>query len=373
MKFSINKNIILEQLQYVSKAISPKNIINILNGIKFELDSKGLSLTASDSNLTIKASIDKEKIESIDKVGSIIVSNKSLLDIIKAMPEDIIKFEVEDGLRIKITSGECEFNLNCLNSLDYPDIDMSDNKTHIDIKAETLKKMIKQTIFAVSVQESRPLLMGINIKVNENILECTATDSYRLAKKTITLDSAYDEVVDIVIPASNIGELEKIISDESKNVEMHIFDKKILFKYENILFQSNLLEGTYPNTSSFIPVDFEHIVNVNLNNYYASINRVALIGQSKDKNIIKMDVNEKEIVLSSLATQIGAGTDKVSITKNNNEEISISFSAKYMIDVLRSFEDEEIIIYMNTDSKPIVIMSASDDSLVQLILPIKTF
>ena len=373
MKFSINKNIILEQLQNVSKAISPKNIINILNGIKFELDSKGLSLTASDSNLTIKSYIEKDKIEKIDTVGSIIVSNKSLLDIIKCMPEDIIKFEVDDGLRIKITSGECEFNLNCLNSLDYPDIDMSDNKTHIDMKAETLKKMIRQTIFAVSTQESRPLLMGINIKINGNILECTATDSYRLAKKTITLETAYDEVVDIVIPASNIGELEKIMSDESKNVEIHIFDKKILFKYENILFQSNLLEGSYPNTSSFIPVDFEHIVNVNLNNYYASINRVALIGQSKDKNIIKMDVNEKEIVLSSLATQIGAGTDKVSITKNNAEELSISFSAKYMIDVLRSFEDEEIIIYMNTDSKPIVIMSASDDSLVQLILPIKTF
>ena len=151
------------------------------------------------------------KIESIDKVGSIIVSNKSLLDIIKCMPEDIIKFEVDDGLRIKITSGECEFNLNCLNSLDYPDIDMSDNKTHIDMKAETLKKMIRQTIFAVSTQESRPLLMGINIKINGNVLECTATDSYRLAKKTINLDTPYDEVVDIVIPASNIGELEKIM------------------------------------------------------------------------------------------------------------------------------------------------------------------
>ena len=371
MKFSINKNIILEQLQNVSKAISPKNIINILNGIKFELDSKGLSLTASDSNLTIKSYIEKDKIEKIDTVGSIIVSNKSLIDIIKSMPEDIIKFEVEDGLRIKITSGECEFNLNCLNSLDYPEIDMSDNTTHIDIKAETLKKMIKQTIFAVSTQESRPLLMGINI--NGNILECTATDSYRLAKKTVTLDTPYEENVDIVIPASNIGELEKIIVDESKNVEMHTFSKKILFKYENILFQSNLLEGTYPNTSSFIPVDFEHIINVNLSNYFASINRVSLIGQSKDKNIIKMEVNEKEITLSTLASQIGAGIDKVSITKNNPEEISISFSAKYMIDVLRTFDDDEIIIYMNTDSKPIVITSASDDSLVQLILPIKTF
>ena len=373
MKSSIKKNIILEQLTNVSKAISPRNIIPILNGIKFELNSNGLYLTASDSDLTIKSFIASERIESIENEGTIIIQSKYILDIIKKMPSDVINFEVVDNLKIVIYTDSSQYNLNCLNSLDYPQIDLEDNETHITLKAGDLKKMIRQTIFAISTQESRPLLTGINVKVNGNILECVATDSYRLAKKTIMLDEPYTESVDIVIPGKNINELDKIIQDEDKDVEIHIFNNKIMFKYMDILFQSNLLNGSYPNTTNFIPNDFIHIINANLNEYYASIDRAALLTQSKDKNIVKMDAKDNELCISSYASEIGKVEDRIKVDRNINDEISISFSAKYMMDALRTFEDEAIIIFMNTDSKPIVLKSANDESLIQLILPIKTY
>lgn len=373
MKFSIKKNIILEQLTNVSKAISPRNIIPILNGIKFELNSNGLYLTASDSDLTIKAFIPSEKIDSIENEGTIIIQSKYILEIIKKMPSDVINFEVIDNLKIVIYTDSSQYNLNCLNSLDYPQIDLEDNETHITLKAGDLKKMIKQTIFAISTQESRPLLTGINVKVNGNVLECVATDSYRLAKKTIMLENPYTESVDIVIPGKNINELDKIIQDEEKEVEIHIFNNKIMFKYMDILFQSNLLNGSYPNTTNFIPNDFIHIINANLNDYYASIDRAALLTQSKDKNIVKMDAKDNELCISSYASEIGKVEDRIKVDRNVSDEISISFSAKYMMDALRTFEDEAIIIFMNTDSKPIVLKSANDESLIQLILPIKTY
>ena len=373
MKFSINKNLILQELNNVSKAISSRNIIPILNGIKFELTDKGLYLTASDSDLTIKSFIEKKKIESVDKEGIIIIQSKYLLDIIKKLPSDIVNFEVIDDLKIIIYSDNAEYNLNCLNSLDYPEIQLEDNKTHIDMAASELKKMINQTIFAVSTQESRPLLTGINIKINGDILECVATDSYRLAKKTISLGKAYDEAVNIVIPGRNISELDRILVDDDENVEIHVFAKKIMFKYKNIIFQTNLLNGEYPNTSSFIPNEFTHIITANLNDFYSSIDRVALLTQSKEKNLIKMELDNNNLILSSFASEIGKVEDKLEVSRNISDPISISFSSKFMMDAVKTFNEEEILILMNTDSKPIVLKSTNDESLIQLILPIKTY
>lgn len=373
MKFSIKKNIILDQLMNVSRAISSRNIIPILNGIKFDLDNSGLTLTASDSDLTIKSFIESDKIESIESTGTIIIQSKFLIDIIKKLPSDIINFEVIDGLKIMIYTETSEFNLNCLNSLDYPQIEIVDNRYHINIKACELKNMIRQTLFAISTQESRPLLTGVNLKVNGRVLECVTTDSYRLAKKTINLDANYEENVDIVIPGKNVNELDHIIDDSEENVEIHVFSNKILFKFKGIEFQSNLLNGTYPNTSNFIPSEFIHIINANLNNFYSSIDRAALLTQSKDKNIVKMEAKEKELWISSFASEIGKVEDHIIVNRNIEDNISISFSAKYMMDALKTFNSEEIVIFMNTDSKPIVIKSTEDESLIQLILPIKTY
>lgn len=373
MKFSIKKNIILEQLNNVSKAISPRNIIPILNGIKFELTNDGLSLLASDSDLTIKSFIPADKIDSINVEGSIIIQSKYILEIIKKMPGEVIDFELIDDLKIDIYAEGSRYTLNCLNTLDYPQIDLSDNISHINISAGNIKKMIRQTIFATSTQESRPLLTGINVRINGNILECIATDSYRLAKKNIELEEPYTESVDIVIPGNNIRELDKIISDEELNVEIHVFTNKIIFKYDNLIFQSNLLNGTYPNTSNFVPNEFIHIITTDVENFFSSVDRAAVVTQSKEKNIIKMEVVEDKLIVSSSASEIGKSDNTIHITRNSTEEFAISYSAKYMMDALKTFEDGEILILMNTDSKPIVLKSTTDDSLIQLILPIKTY
>lgn len=373
MKFSIKKNIILDQLSNVSKAISPRNIIPILNGIKFELTREGLSLMASDSDLTIKSFIPADKIDNISVEGNIIIQSKYILEIIKKMPGEVIDFELIDDLKIDIYAEGSRYTLNCLNTLDYPQIDLSDNINHININAGDIKKMIRQTIFATSTQESRPLLTGINVKINGNILECIATDSYRLAKKTIELDAPYTESVDVVIPGNNIRELDKIISDEELNVEIHVFTNKIMFKYDNIIFQSNLLNGTYPNTSNFVPNEFIHIITTDVGNFYSSVDRAAIVTQSKEKNIIKMEVIDDKLIVSSSASEIGKSDNTIHVSRNSTEEFSISYSAKYMMDALKTFENGDILILMNTDSKPIVLKSTSDESLIQLILPIKTY
>lgn len=372
MKFSIDKNILLEGLNNVIKAISTKNVIPVLNGIMMNLKKDGLYLMASDSELTIKTFIPKKEIKNIEEEGSIVVQSKYILDIIRKMPTDIINFEVLDGFKIRIYSDNNQYNLNCLDSNDYPNIKMDESKTPIIIKACDLKQIINQTSFAISTQELRPLLTGINIKIVGDLLECVATDSYRLAKKNIKLSEPVNNSIDIVIPGRNINELEKILIDED-DVSIHVFNNKVLFIYKNIMFLSNLLNGTYPNTSNLIPNDFAYIIKTNLNDFSASIDRAALLTQGKDKNIIKMNLDKENMLISSSSSELGRVDEKLIVETNNKEKLEISFSSKYMLEALKTIKEDELLILLNSDNKPIIVKSVKDDTLIQLILPIKTY
>lgn len=372
MKFTIEKNIILENLSNVVKAISSKNIIPILNGVKFELTNEGLFLTASDSELTIRAFIDKDSISNIENEGSIIIQSKYILDIIRKMPSDEINFELMDGLKIKISSDNSQYDLNCLDPKEYPSLKLEEVEKPIVLDGTTFKSIISQTAFAISTQELRPLLTGLNFNIVGDVLECIATDSYRLAKKNIKLENPVDDDINIVIPGKNIMELDKIIVDEEP-VEMHVFSNKVLFKYKNIIFQSNLLSGTYPNTSNLIPKDFAIIINTKLDSFFSAIDRAALLTQNKDKNIVKMKLKDSQLVINSYASEIGKVEEKLDVETKDDATIDISFSAKYMLDALKTIKDEEILILLNGEVKPIVIKSVTDESLIQLILPIKTY
>ena len=371
MKFTIEKNIMLENLTNVVKAISTKNIIPILNGVKFELNDEGLYLTASDSELTIRSFIPTESITKVEEKGSIVIQSKFILDIRK-MPSDEINFELMDGFKIKISSLNSQYDLNCLDSKEYPSLKLEEVKKPIELKGELFKSIISQTAFAISTQELRPLLTGLNFKITGDVLGCIATDSYRLAKKNIKLEVPSDEDVNIVIPGKNIIELDKIIMDDEV-VEMHVFSNKVLFKYKNYMFQTNLLSGTYHNTTNLIHNDFAIIVTAKLDDYFSAIDRAALLTQSKDKNIVKMRIKKGEMIINSFASEIGKVEEKLDIETSKDANIDISFSAKYMLDALKTMKDEEILILLNGEVKPIVIKSMKDESLIQLILPIKTY
>lgn len=372
MKFTIEKSIILEGLNNVIRAISTKNVIPVLNGIKFELTSEGLYLTASDSELTIKVLIESKDIKQIVTTGGIVIQSKYILDIVRKMPSDVINFEVIDGLKIKIYTDNNQYNLNCLDINDYPDVKLEENKDPIIIKGDIFKTIINQTSFAISSQELRPILTGVNFKFIKDVLETVATDSYRLAKKNIKLNNAVEKDLEIVIPGKNIMELERIITDEN-DIEIHIFNNKALFKYKNINFQTNLLSGNYPNTSNLIPSEFSYIVKVNKKDFNDAIDRAALLTQGKDKNIVKMSLDNTKMVINSYASEIGKVEEQLTVETNNVEHLEISFSSKYMLEAIKTMNEEEILLLLNSDVKPLIIKSLTDESLIQLILPIKTY
>ena len=372
MKFTIEKNVILDALTNVTKALSQKVTIPVLNGIVLDLTKKGLELLASDSELTIKVTIDAKDIKDISKEGKLVIQSRYILDIIRKMPNDIITFEEVENNNIKIYTDTNEFVLSCYNLSDYPAISIEKSKDQFTLKASVLKKVIKQTAYAMSTQEVRPILTGLNLKINGDILECIATDSYRLAKKVLKLDNIVEKSVNIVIPGKSVNEFVSILNGDDE-VEINLFNNKILFVYENIMFQTTLLSGAYPDTTNYIPKEFVYMININLSEFYDAIDRASIITLSKDKNIVKMSIEGNKMTIYGNSLDNGTTKETISIECNNKSPLDVSFSSKYMMDALKVIDSNNIIIQLNSDDKPIIINDVEDDSVVELILPIKTY
>ena len=369
MNFVIKKNILLDNLNNVAKAISSKNLIPILTGIKFELKRDGLYLYASDSDISIKSYISNEDIVDVKEIGSIVIGGRYIVEIIKKLPDTDIHIEVLDGYKMIVSTSNSEFNLNGINPDEFPNLDFTETKEPINLSTGLFKNIINQTSFATSISETRPLLTGINFKNVDNCFEIMATDSYRLARKTVDIE--YDKDFNIVIPCKNLIELSRIIDDDKSNLEVHIFNNKVLFKYKNLVFLSRLISGTYPVSSNIIPNEFRIDIECNYSDLYDMIDRASLLTSDKDKNTIKLELKNKELIISSNSPEIGKVEEKIAI--DNEDSISISFSSKYMLEAIKSFNSEKVHLLMNNDNSPIIVKSEEEVSLVQLVLPIKTY
>ncbi len=373
MKLKIKKDVLLESLNKVSKAISTKNLIPILSGIKFELSSNGLTLTASDNDITIQAFMPKDDNMTIEKEGSIIIQGKYILDIVRKLPDEYINIEVIDELKIIIYTDNSEFNLNGINKNEYPNITLEESKKVVSINNKVFRNIINQTSFATSSDESRPVLTGINFKIVGDVLECNATDSYRLAKKVIKLNKPVEENYNFVVPSKNLIEFNKILDDGDENLELHIFNNKILFKYNNLLFQSRLINGNYPNTDNLWPTDSILTINANLEELYNVIDRASILTSDKEKNVVTFEIAKDTLLVKSSSVEVGRVEEKMKIEKDNDEEMKISFSAKYMMEALRSFTGSTAILIFFGEIKPIIVREKDDDTLSQLVLPIRTY
>ena len=275
MKLKIKRDLLLDNLNKVSKAISTKNLIPTLAGIKFDLTKEGLTLTASNNDITIqKTIIINDENMNIDEEGVIIIQGKDILDIVRIIPEEEINIEVIDESKVLIYTDDekIKYDLNVINKNDYPNVDLEKNENHVVVNSEDLLNIVKETAFATSTDESRAVLTGISFKINGDILECSATDSYRLAKKELRLNKPVEEIYNIIIPGKNLVEFSRIIDEKNSDIKLHIFNNKILFEQDNLLFQSRLISGNYPNTSKLIPEDSILKITANLSQLYKYFN-----------------------------------------------------------------------------------------------------
>ena len=348
-------------------------MIPILNCIKFDLKEEGLYLISTNNEFAIKSFIDKKDITEIIELGELVISGRYIYEIIRKLGNEIITIEEVIDSQVLITTTNSSFKLNCNQASEFPNIDLEYAKNPIKLDKNTFKTMINQIIFSTSTQESRPILTGINFKIDKDVLECTATDSYRLSKKTIKLNENVDNNVNIVVPSKNLVETSRMIPEDNEKIEIHIFSNKVIFKCNNLVIMSRLINGNYPATDKLIPNEYSLTIKVRLDDFYDAIDRASLLTNEEEKNIINLFIDSNKAKITSNIPEIGNVEENINIVNNENKNLNISFSSKYMMDAIKVFNSKEIELCFNGEIKPIIIKNVDSDSLIQLILPIRTF
>jgi len=216
-------------------------------------------------------------------------------------------------------------------------------------------------------------LTGVNWHIQEGNLTCVATDSHRLAMKTAPIEVPEEQTYQTVIPGKSLLELSKILDDSDQLVHIVITENQILFKAKNIHFYSRRLEGNYPDTSRLIPTDYKTNITLDGKLFNEAIDRASLLAREERNNVVKLvSQGGSMLEISSNTPEIGHVSEEIPIVSLDGEELTISFSAKYMMEALRAVDGTDITVSFTGAMRPFIIKSAEDPSILQLILPVRT-
>lgn len=378
MKFQIQRDRLVDGVTDVMKAVSSRTTIPILTGIKIMAHEEGVTLTGSDSDISIESFIPKDEdgkeIVQIHQAGGIVLQAKFFESIVKKLPMDTVEIEVHSNLQTVIRSGKSEFNLNGLDVNEYPHLPQIEEASVLKIATNLLKTIIRQTVFAVSTSETRPILTGVNWTIENGELNCVATDSHRLAMRKAPIKGGNGEGSKAVIPGKSLNELNKILEDTADELEIVITENQVLFRAKNVLFFSRLLEGNYPDTSRLVPAESKSSLTIGGKEFLQAIDRASLLAREERNNVVKLSINEEGgVEISSNTPEIGKVVEEIQSESTEGEALNISFSAKYMMDALKVFEGAETNIQFTGAMRPFVLRPTADDTILQLITPVRTY
>ncbi len=373
MRFQMNKDKLLYHLVIVQKALSNKTPNPALTGIKLEAFKDHLQMTTSNGEVSIHKVV-RDPSLSVEQEGSALIPGRYFVEIIRKLDgQNVLLSALEDNL-LKIEADHSDITLNLLDLEDYPHLLFKESAEVIKVNVRVFKSLIRQTAFAASSVENRPILTGVYIQLNGNQLTAVATDSYRLAKKSIELDQSYGKT-DVIIPSKSLEELVRILEDNQKDVELHFSPSNVLFKYDGTVFLSRLLEGNYPETSKLIPGEFPTEVVFSKEQLLVAIERASLLSIRDGQNaIVKCEIRDDDVVeISSSSPEIGRVLEELNPVEGvKGNGLKIAFSSKFLMDALKSFNSSEIKVGFTGEIRPFVMTGEYDPDSLQLILPVKT-
>lgn len=380
MNFTINRSAFISQLNNVLRAISSKTTIPILTGLKMVVNEDNIVLTGSNSDITIESVInanDADNDLTIEETGAIVLPARFFSDIVKKLPDKKVTIEVTSGFQADITSGSAKFQINGQDAENFPHLPEIETNKSVTLPNDILKEVIRQTVIAVSKQESRPILAGVHMTLKDGVLTAVATDSHRLAQRKVVLENIDNSIdFDVIIPGKSMEELSGMISDVHEDVQMQVTENQVLFIFGNTHFYSRLLEGNYPETSQLIPQTADTTVELEAGAFLSSIERASLLSHESRNDVVKLSLKPSEnlVRISGDSPDIGTVEEEVVTSALDGNDLEISFNPNYMKDALRSFGQATIKISFTSPLRPFTLVPTEDqENFVHLITPVRTF
>jgi DNA polymerase-3 subunit beta len=364
MKVICSKENLLEGINIVQKAVSSKTTLPLLEGILMEA-SDSFKLTGNDLEIGIESIVEAD----IKTIGSIVISSKIIGEIARKLPDSEVLIHVKENNLVIIECENSHFEVMGLPADGYPALPKIERKNGFEIKQRIVRDMIKQTVFAVSNDETRPALMGSLIECKEGDLTFVAIDGFRMALRKNAVENKSADLR-VIIPGKTLNEVVKLLQPVDENMTIYISNNQILFDFHTSKVTSRLLEGEYINYKNIIPEDYVTKAVVYTKQLLLSIERASLITVEEKKYPVKMSVRDDKIVLTS-NTEVGAVREEIR-TEMEGNILEIGFNPRYLMDALKIIEDERVIINFTSDVGPCTIKPLSGDNYIYLVLPIRT-
>lgn len=363
MKIKCSKSNLLNALNIVSKAVSTKTTMPILECILVDVYADCIKLTANDLEIGIETVLNGDVIE----MGRIAIEAKIFNDIIRKLPDSDIFIESTPDYKTIIRCEKSKFVISSKSGEDFTELPQIEKEKSIELSQFSLKEIIRQTIFSISDNENNKLMTGELFEVKDGVLQVVSLDGHRISLRNLQLKGNSSNV-SVVVPGKTLNDLSKIITGGVDDmVTIYFTDRHILFEYDHTMVVSRLLEGEYFKIVQMLSMDHKIKVKVNNKEFFNCIDRATILMRESDKKPIVVSIKEDRMYLK-VDTMMGSMDEEIDITKDG-EEIIIGFNPKFLTDVLKVIDDEDIYIYMRDAKSPCIIRDDAG-TYIYVVLPV---
>lgn len=371
IKFVVSSTQLLGHLQGISKVISSKNTLPILDNFLFRIEDKNIEITASDLESTL---ITKMKLENVEGEGTIAIPAKILLDTLKEFSEQPLAFEINtDTMGVVISSEKGQFSIVGQNGIDFPVLPAikEDRKFSFSIEATVLLAGISKTLFATADDELRPVMGGIFVEADTEGITFVASDAHKLVRYKRT-DAKADSSSSLILPKKPASLLRNILPREDGNVGVEFDDKNAFFTLEEYKVVCRLVEGNYPNYNSVIPVNNQRKVVVDRIELLNTLRRVSVFS-NQASNLIKLELTGNQIKVSAQDIDFSISAYERINCQYEGEEMEIGFKSVFLLEILSNISSDDIVIELADPTRAGLLLPAEteneNEDLLMLLMP----
>ena len=373
MKLVCSQAELSSSLQLVSRAVAARPTHPVLANVLLTADAGTgrLSLTGFDLSLGIQTSLSA----SVATSGAITLPARLFGEIVSRMPADSpITLSCEDGSeQVELTSLSGSYQMRGMPADDFPELPLAQAGTPINLDPEVLIKGLRATLFASSGDEAKQLLTGVHLGLDQNGLECAATDGHRLAVLRLQNASSSEAELDVTVPARSLRELERLLSSRGGSDAVSLFCDRgqVVFQWADQVLTSRSLDGTYPNYRQLIPESFGRQLQVDRKGLLSALERVAVLADQHN-NVVKLtsDPAAGQLSISADAQDVGSGSEAIG-AQVSGDAIQIAFNVRYVLEGLKAMGCEQVQLQCNAPTTPVVLAPQDDSSFTYLVMPVQ--
>ena len=365
MKFRCQSSELLSALQIVTRAISSRSTMPILEGVFVEALENELRLTASDGSFTsvtrVKAQVDVE--------GEAVLPGKLFSDVVRKMPSGEISAQMSPSYMLTLKCAGSRTNIAGQNADSYPRIEPMTEETNITLPQSLIKDMIHRISFAIPTEDAREVLLGGYFNMTGGQIDMVGLDGFRLAMRTAYVSDT-ESSAKAIIPLKALEEIAKLMSDDEESmVTMHMGQNKLRVDLDKATLFTRLKDGEYVNYKAIIPKSFKTTIRVSCEEFTSCVERAALMAIEGKNNLVKFSIEGDKLFVTS-NSEMGDVFEELDVV-NTGDDLVIAFNVKYLLEFNRMISGKEIDLKFNSNVSPCVISPADGNDFTYLVLPVR--